>query len=379
MESQAIRKAKSLFSLISIYLWIHGIGFDRTACCSKCCCLRIAASLLLLILVDGIAIYWTYRKLEWLPSLVDTHAGKIITTVLIFRINIIFAYILRYLFYSRRNALNDVTKKLDRLYAKVSSDEKSIDAFKLRLIAMMVINDGFYIYLECCTVNNLKKSLRETFSFAGIPYPYAIPIFCISYIIDTVFALVYAAVSAYFCTICFVLKQTLTEFNRRLQASTENDIFYLSLFCHELTAVISDINRCLHPLLVAAFTFICTKVFAQFHSSILYVSDDNLSLLFIADVLLSFSHLLWISLSASSVIAADSEVKLSVHKLYTKKHSKSNSIYLLQILNNTFQEFKILDSVVIDRSFIFRTVGGLLTYGMLVATFINSDYRVKAQ
>lgn len=76
-----------------------------------------------------------------------------------------------------------------------------------------------------------------------------------------------------------------------------------------------------------------------------------------------------ICLFASSTSKAGLEFKRSVYTHLVQAHERWKSFLLVVKMNESFVEFKLLDSLVIDKNLILAAVGSIVTYGIIITTF----------
>lgn len=354
---------RCLFSPLNIYLWIHGIGFDRSTRYARRYSIKMAISIILLAVAEGNHALIVYR---FAVDLFTANQEALKNIVLLLSL-VFLNFILRYLFFTRRQQLNDITQKLATIYSQVSSNRKIIFKCRVKFISMLLFSDIiFIIYVSLFFYVHADEYSNEELRYGHIKSPYAVPMI-IAVSLVWFWSYIHVAASAQFYSVCLVLKETLQAFKWKLCNSAESELQILSQFYCHITASVLEINKYLHPHVLTTLAYLLVRSFAQLYA--LMISTEKILWVHLFDTIICLSYILIICFSASSVVNADAEIKLIIQMLSVNQHSTPNTAVFLQSMREAFVGFKILDSIVIDTSFIFTAVGSLLTYGVLLATF----------
>lgn len=266
-----------------------------------------------------------------------------------------------YLFKVDRKLVKLISRFL-KLYFEIGTTY-SARKLNFTLSAVTFINTMLKILIYACmyqiivddpSFNNLKILNTE------INYPMIsvyITYFCVVWKTTT------PCIAVYFYVMCSLLKSTfkitqklalqyghatepcISIYDKTLKVATElNDIFQLLFY---LTFTIS-----LGSVFYGAFNIMGNK----------NIINLTYRLFSLSLYLITF---LTICLSASSVLNSSKNTKRVFFNLGNTKIMKK---YPTEVYDE-FLGFKILDSVIIDKSFILSSFGALLTYGVMIATF----------
>lgn len=278
-------------------------------------------------------------------------------------------FIFHTLEFAQRLYLFKVDRKLIKLMSRFLKLYFEIDTtyttrnLSLILIAATFINTVLKILIYACmcqiivndpSFNNLKILNTEiTYPMISVYITY----FCVVWKTTT------PCIAVYFYGMCCLLKSTFKKtqkltlqygyatepcisiYNKTLKVTTElNDIFQLLFY---ITFTIS-----LGSIFYGAFNIMGNKniinITYRFFSLSLY--------------LITF---LTICLSSSSLLDSSKNTKRVFFNVGNTIRMKK---YITEV-DDEFLGFKILDSVIIDKSFILSSFGALLTYGVMIATF----------
>lgn len=178
----------------------------------------------------------------------------------------------------------------------------------------------------------------------------------------------------YFYCFCFVLKQRINGFKKKVEKERNVDLNSLREICTEISNLTSDINKALHDILLTAFVILLGSVFYHTYSILIEKSMTEYMLLYrISNLVIYFVRFAAICSFASSTSEAGSELKKSIYDFDVKNGDRWKFFRLFIRINEKFVEFKLLDSLVIDKNLILAAMGSLVTYGIIIATFnINS-------
>lgn len=102
-------------------------------------------------------------------------------------------------------------------------------------------------------------------------------------------------------------------------------------------------------------------------------ASEYLLLYRILNIIVCFIRFLVICIFASCTSKAGSELKRSIYDVEVQNNDRWKYFRLINKINDKFVEFKLLDSLVLDKNLILAAVRSLVTYGIIIATFnINS-------
>lgn len=355
------KNAKNIFLPFFIVMLIHG-NVSRIKATSLT---RIGILTMLIILIitsEGLFFNFMYIMFKY-----DNDGSKS-------RRNIIVAFIwflnltLRIFFFRQSKKLKETTKKLAVLYSKVSSEKNRLYAFKVKIIIVIIIYEIVRLY-HVFEIYCVYEDMVGYFHFGVFSTMYSRPFYILS-IFLLFWSYIELAVTCYFCSVCFLLKETLLEFNKKLHGGNIKVAKAAEIYS-EIIDLTSDINNNAHSILLIGFGMILAKVFSSTYNGA-FIAKGFLSVFYLVRGVFMFCNIIFMATFGSLIINVYSQVQRSLEKLPVDLINPKNIRYALQI-NKTFAGFKLLNSITIDSSFLLSSVGCLVTYGILIATFSTNS------
>ena len=144
----------------------------------------------------------------------------------------------------------------------------------------------------------------------------------------------------------------------------------MNQICAEITNVTTGINEAFHDVTVLAFLIFLARVFYNTYNIFVDKSMTGMEILYrILKIILCLVRFAAVCIFASSASKAGSEFKRIMYDLDVKTDERGKLLTLLMKINDQFVEFKLLDSLKLDKNLIFAAFGSLVTYGIIIATF----------
>lgn len=358
-------------ALLNTYLCFHGLtsaGKFEISCKNL---FLYAVSIIFMVINEVNKLYF----IQFLSVNLHVSQNKRSRNVLI--ILLILDYLIRILFFIKRNKLNHIIHRMLKLYSAIVTQMDFKYAVNLTL--MLVINDictisTFYFhFLMPNTSFSFRKQVDNfTFGYLSVPISTTLYYFCI---FMEMWGILTPLIPVYFCCFCFALKTIINEFNKRLRKASHIDFNFCEEICTKLLNLTSDINAAFHSMLLVAIIFHIGHVFYHSYNWLTSKTSTWFILAYrIPSISIAFIRFLIICIFASSASKAGSELKRTICNVAFRKEDRWKYLRLVIKTNDSFVEFKLLDSLVIDRNLILSSIGGIVTYGIIIATFnVNSN------
>lgn len=359
----------NIIYVISIYLWVHGIGF--TGRCRR----NFKNSVQLLLSFSLIFIFESNRlfTISYDLILIVYGDGKIDKDFIFVYILTTVEWFLRFSLFAKRNVLMLMMKRVFDLYSNIIS--QNTKKFKLVLIFVLLSMDActllqYVCFCYCYIKLGILKDSVET-ELYKIFWGFSISTSAIiNYIKE--FLLHWSSmmifVPFYFCSLCFALKNILIESKKKL--IREKDISYQSLFeIHdEISQLISYVNGNMQFLLLSTMFVLLGNIFYCAYAVMFTKNALSCPSYHYACITLYCTVFIAMCLFASSVTnaAVDLENMILARPII---HYGDRGVQFLQKVKGGFIGFKLLDSLIIDKNLILSATGSLLTYGLMIATF----------
>lgn len=222
-------------------------------------------------------------------------------------------------------------------------------------------SDEFPTYLANQTINKYTETIKFE------------PINTCSFFMDF-WGVIAPFIPIYYCCFCLILKITLHGFKYKLQKVSNIDFDTLDQTCVEIINLTSDINESFHDILLLVFIMLFLNIFNNVYTILIQSSSTGIALVYrIWNTLIHFTRFVIICLFASSTSKAGFELKRSIYNHVSETSERWKCFLLVKKISESFVEFKFLDSLVLDKNFILASIGSIVTYGIIIATFnINS-------
>lgn len=364
--------SSNIIYIISIYLWIHGIGF--TGSCRR----NFKNSVLLLLSLFLLFIFESSRLFTLLHRLILIvyGDGKINKEFIFVYILTAVEWFLRISLFTKRKVLMLIMKRVFDKYSNIISHKTN--KFKLVLIFILLTLDActllLYLYFSYCFINtgilddSVETELYHKFFGPSITT-------LMHYIMEFVlhWSSMMLFVPLYFCSLCFALKNILIESKKKL--IREKDVSYQSLFVSydEISKLISHVNGKMQSLLLSTMFVLLGNIFFCAYVVVFTKYALACALYNYACIILYCTVFVMMCLFASSVTNAAVGLEDMILAQPIIQYGE-RGVRFLQKVKSGFIGFKLLDSLIIDKSLILSATGCLLTYGLMIATFnANSE------
>lgn len=286
---------------------------------------------------------------------------------------LILEYLLRILFLLKRKNLKYLNSQMEKIYSSIVPKTKI--KYRNALILALVINDIFifvkmFLWFFSTDYFHMIRYHGNDFAYRYIGELSSNSPFYIFCTFLEVWGFITPFVPIYFCCLCLALKHIIKRLNKRLEKQKDVDIVYVDQICTEISNLTCNINESLHDIFLLAIVILLVRVFYHIY----YIMIDKSLIEFlvlsrILNIIIYFIRFVAICKFASSTSRAGSALKRSIYNLNIKKEDKWEYFQLLFKLSDQFVEFKLLDSLILDKNLILAAMGSLVTYGIIIATF----------
>lgn len=287
-------------------------------------------------------------------------------------------YMLRIQFFLKRKNLRYLNWRMAKIFSTIVPH--TVLRYRNALILVFIIND---IYITSATILFLLavKDSSHINSYHGQNCAYEFvknktsttTLYSLSIFLET-WGLIAPFFTVYFCCFCLALKHTINEYKEIFERQKNITFNSLNKICKEISNVTNSCNEALHNILVLLFTIQLVNVFYHTYSILVDKYMTEFMLLFrILYIIFYFIQFVAICLFASSTSTAGCELKRCIYKIEVETNERWKHLHLIFEINDRFVEFKLLDSLVLDKNLILAAFGSLVTYGIIIATFnLNS-------
>lgn len=352
-RKQGRARIESNFSVVNVYLWLHGIGFTRKfRLCWKNIFISIV-SILFAVICNACALHEILERYQT--------EGRFSRRAIIYLMKYIAEIFQRIFIYFKRIKLWSIVKRISAL--QVSLNPANTLNFKLKLAICLFVHDIILvgtILMNCWfiirtnrMIHGCKTKITDLIKLFIVHWSFALP-----------------PLAASFCTICFLLTHTLKELKTKLIQDLNTN--FETFFCmySEATIIISEINDTFHNMIVAGLVSFLVNSFLNILQALTSRARlTALNVLFVNIYLIhNMCNIIGISISSTSVSKALSKIKDVVYEHPFR--SPSNSILRIFFkVKEKFEGFTLFGSIVIDKRFILTIFSLLITYSVMFATF----------
>lgn len=352
-----------IFNLLTMYLSLHGLAYP-VKFNWKCRNLVLFTVSTTFIIINEINI--VYYIFERITSSQNERKDVVFTALLSLE------FFLRILFFLTRKKLSYLNHRIRKAYSNVNS--QTILKHRTILIFVLLINDIYILFIILAWFSTLKPPqifcyLGDNYTYGYIKAPESTLLYYVSVSLR-MWSYVSPFIVIYFCCFCSALKQTINGLIQKFQKGEYMDITYLDRICTEISNLISDISEGLHDILLLVFIILLGNVFYHTYSIFVEKSMTEFMLFYrILNIIICFFRFVAICTFSSSVSKAGSELKRIIYNLKFKINDRWMYFRLIAKINDKFVEFKLLDNIKLDKSLILASVGTMVTYGIIIATF----------
>lgn len=372
-KSQNLESVEKLFNILFIYFWIHGLGLPIE---------RESEFKYKLLKFLSVAVSLLFEASNILFFIIKFKDSDISNTKNLVNAAVALTYfslslIQRYYLFSRRQKLKNVIDEL----ADMSSRIKLTSKLLRKLIFLLVITDAILILTvytsvtveisPLCEEQKLSvveqtkpnKTLVEGLTLSeGSCQSYIQWLPIIMFIV--IWKNTAMNVTIFFNLMCSVLANILLGLKALFSSATQNDEALIEIY-NEFLDIMRAVIDIFSDMLLC--TSIASLSFTFFHAYYILFTG---SLAFyetasrILRLTICVSTFVSMCIFASYAQNADVNVRLAI-EVKNQDFSKK--------LRSKFKGFRLLDSILIDKSLILSAVGVLLTYGVMTATFNASS------
>lgn len=344
---------KDIFKVLNIYYWIHGVGISN----NKGNCLKFLATGLTIFYVGNTFVLFIIQCN--LLGISDSNVKNLGVLFLVFSLGLG----QRWLLLLRKRRLYIIVSRLQKiLFNNFKLYKRKI---KYYVFFLLIIVDAYVVALFVSVAHSLRgaalfqeanttNNATEVLGLSDVIY---LNLFFIHW------SDIGLLIAIYFVAVCHLLNVLFSKLNEK--ASDNNVKYdYLIYIYTEAVDICKEANDTFSPVVLLTFVNLLSSVF--YHSFNIFINDADLS----RYLTLIFGYVVFVTMCyvASKVTATAINTKYILQKSVPERIFQEKQKFA-QIFNINFVGFTILDSVIIDRSFIVSSTGVLLTYGVMIATF----------
>lgn len=362
-KQKRIKEVVGNFSPYNIYLWLHFVGFTTKVHFSRSSFRLILISVILCVLNEGLTAIIILSKLLQLNEVMQNRQN---TIELVSEIGELYV---RILVIMKRRHLLSIAEKVAEIY--VDGTKKNLIKFKKTIIIVLFISEGYYYVrgiLKFLDADFHMNYLEDGFYFDFIKSRYASTL---NYVCTELHYknMLSPFVLYYFSGICYILKHILINFKEKLIITWNVNLSSLSIEYNRIMRIISLINKIMHNMLATSIFILIVWVFYASYI-VLFTNPDSLPkrISIIMLLVVAFIQFSSACIFGSSVIEAVNDVNDAILDLPLRV-TQCESLNLFLKANRKFDGFTLFGRIVIDKILILSTLGSLLTYGILIATF----------
>lgn len=360
-KQKIIKEVVGNFSPYIIYLWLHFVGFTTKVHFSRSNFRFIFISVILCVLNEGLTAIIILPKLLQLNEVTQNRQN---TIELVSEIGELYV---RILVIMKRRHLLSIVEKVAEIY--VNGTKKNLIKFERTIIIVLFMSEGYYYVrgiLKYLDADFHMNYLGDRFYFDFIKSRYASTL---TYVCTELHHknMLSPFVLYYFSGICYVLKHILMNFKEKLIITWNVNLSSLSIEYNRIMRIISSINKIMHNMLATSIFILIVWVFYASYI-VLFTNPDSLPkrISIIMLLVIAFIQFSIACIFGSSVIEAVNDVNDAILDF---RVTQCESLNLFLRANRKFDGFTLFGRIVIDKILILSTLGSLLTYGILIATF----------
>lgn len=361
------------FAPFNIYLWAHGFAFIPKCTLKFKRFATLVIIMLPFIVFEGNLIYIITERFKYLHS--NANRDFFVVTF-----GILLEVFLRILLHVNRGKLIALTNQMLKIY--YSQTCRSLLSFKYTIFIILIFND-FIVIMVSLKYNSRDKDDKyftlfdlevfdhkgDSYYFRYLPHPYSKPAFFMSLTI-AMWSFMTNFFPIYFCSFCFILRKILQEFKKKVVDINRIDLHYFHHTYRDIFNLVSSLNQTLHTMILITFIVLFGKIFHSCYAIMFYSQTSSSKFVyFIIQLVHSSVCFAAMCLFSSAITNSAQELKQTANDVAINSSRKTEIVLLINKLNTDIIGFKLLDSLLIDKSLILAAIGNLLTYGILIATF----------
>lgn len=332
------------FFPLSIYLWLHFVGFDDGLKCKRKYILKNIISISLAFTNQIISFCYLYQRFRR-NHILNIQFGK---SDLVILVAFILDLLLRILLYIKKSKLCAVHKELAKIYDVLN--EGKILNLRSKFLLMFTINDlcniGLELFQQCFLLN------------------YSVSAFNFLNIILANWAFTTISMPAMFLCYCLILNEIFISMKKQLLHKRSTNIQHLYKMYDNVIDLAISVNEILHSILFITFSVLLGLAFFNTYRVIYITQTTNMTILYHCScAIVDFFRIALMCWYSSSVTKSAVETKGLIFKF------PCNITPIVFNIQDKFVGFTLLDSIVIGKSLIITLTGSFFTYGMLIASF----------
>lgn len=344
---------KDIFKVLNIYYWIHGVGISN----NKGNCLKYLATGLTIFYVSNSFVLFIIQCN--LLGVTDSNLKNLGVLFLVFSLGLCQRWLLLF----RKRRLYTIVNRLHKILIKNFTLYKR--NIKYTVFFLLIITDSYVVGLFVSVVRSLRgaalfqeanttNNATEVLGLSDVIY---LNLFFIHW------SDIGLLIAIYFVAVCHILKVLFSKIKEKAGHYNVNYDRLISLYT-EAVDISKETNNIFSPVVLWTFVNLLSSVF--YHAFNIFINDADLS----RYLTLIFGYVVFVTMCyvASTVTSTATDVKYILEKSVPERMFQDKQKFA-QIFNIHFVGFTILDSIIIDRSFIVSSTGVLVTYGVMIATF----------
>lgn len=349
-------------SIFNTYLCFHGFTRVREFQISFRKMLLFTFSAMFIIIIEINRLYSLFARFEYLLGSKHAKRDSVVITIIM-----VLEYLLQALFFLKRKELKQLTQCMANIYPAVAS--KRIFIFKRNIMIVLLSNDIYTILVIFVYFSTFSFLQNNNGVYGFLQPPLSRPVFHISLVMD-VWAKATPFITIYFCCFCFAFNKIILGLKAKFSKTDAVNFDNIDQAYNDILTLNSNFNRTFHNMLLVVFVIISGRLFYSTYNLVFKKSLMVSQIIFgLLNIFNYFSRLILICTFASSVSKAASEFRNFMHDVPVKEQESWKYLRLIIKMNENFIGFKLLDSVMLDKSLIVVVTGSLITYGIMIATF----------
>lgn len=344
---------KDIFKVLNIYYWIHGVGISN----NKGNCLKyLATGLTIFYVANSFVLFIIQCNLL---GITESNLKNLSVLFLVFSLGLC----QRWLLLLRKRRLYVIVNRLHKILIRNFTLYKR--NIKCTVFLLLIIADGYLVGLFVSVVRSLRGA--ALFQEANITNN-ATEVLGLSDVIYLNLFFIHWSdigllIAIYFVAVCHILQVLFSKIKEKASNSNANFDCIIPIYT-EAVDICKETNDIFSPVVLLTFVNLLSSVF--YHAFNIFINDADLS----RYLTMIFGYVVFVTMCyvASTVTATAIDAKYMLQKSVPERMFQEKQKFA-QIFNINFVGFTILDSVIIDRSFILSSTGVLVTYGVMIATF----------
>lgn len=356
------KSIREITLIFNIYLCFHGFTRIRKSLISSKKVFLLAFSAMFMIIIEINRLYSLLSRFEYILGSKNAKRDAIVITIIM-----VLEYLLQAIFFFKRKELKQLTQCMANVYPAVASNR--IFRFKRNVILALLANDIYTILMVFVFISAFSFPQNNNEVYGFLQPPLSRPVFYISLVMD-VWAKPTPFIIIYFCCFCFAFKKIILGLKEKFSKMDFMKFDNMDQAYNDILTLNSKFNKIFHNMLLVVFVILSGRLFCSTYYLVFIKPFMTSHIIYaLLNIFNYFSRLILICTFASSVSKAASEFRNFMHDIPVKERESWKYLRLIIKMNENFVGFKLLDSVILDKSLIVVTTGSLITYGIMIATF----------